>query len=211
MIIQTLLAVLLGWLFFSFVEYGMHRFAFHERPAQNWGSRQHLIHHAQRDLVMDKFWLTWSLTIIISVFILRPAVAALTSPGIGWAFALGAGGGFFLYEYLHTVTHWRAPRTAYGRFIRRHHFHHHFGAAMTNHGFTTPLWDLLLGTFQRVDRVVIPRRMAPRWLVDGTGELRPQWAGTYELRGRSATPEELGTTEPGTVDLRRAFANLTPT
>lgn len=208
--IEIVLATTLGWLFFSFVEYGMHRYAFHERPGQNWGSRQHLIHHAQRDLVMDKFWLTWSLTILISLFVLRPAVTALVSSTSGWAFAAGAGGGFFVYEYFHAVTHWRAPRTTYGRFIRCHHLHHHFGAPMTNHGFTTPLWDVLLGTFERVERVVVPRRMAPKWLLDEEGELRAEWSATYELRGRPATDRERHTTDPSDDDLERAFANLTP-
>jgi sterol desaturase/sphingolipid hydroxylase (fatty acid hydroxylase superfamily) len=208
--LPIVLAAGLGWLFFSFVEYGMHRYAFHERPGRNWGSRQHLIHHAQRDLVMSKFWLTWSLTILLSVFVLRPAATALFSPVVGWAFAGGAGGGFFVYEYFHTVTHWRAPRTAYGRFVRRHHLHHHFASPMANHGFTTPLWDVVLGTYEPVDRVVIPRRMAPRWMVDDDGDLLDRWCHTYELRGRKATAQERATTDPGEGDLADAFANLAP-
>lgn len=203
-------ALALGWLFFSFVEYGMHRYAFHERPGRNWGSRQHLIHHAQRDLVMSKFWITWSLTILISLLVLRPAVSALVSPHAGWGFALGAGGGFFLYEYFHTVTHWRAPRTGYGRWVRRHHFHHHFGGPMTNYGFTTPLWDLALGSYVAVDRVVVPRRMAPKWLIGPDGEVLPRWADTYELRGRPASASERSTTEPEAGDLEDAFANTAP-
>lgn len=46
------------------------------------------------------------------------------------------------------------------------------------------MWDRIFGTYDDPGRVVVPRRMAPTWLLDEDGEVRPEHAADYEARGR---------------------------
>ena len=79
--------------------------------------------------------------------------------------------------------HDTAPRSTYGRWARRHHFHHHFHNPALNSDVTTPLWDILLGTHHAVrDTMRVPRGMAMPWLLDAMGQVHSHHAGAYRLR-----------------------------
>ncbi|HEV7722394.1 MAG TPA: hypothetical protein VGO60_13970, partial [Iamia sp.] len=118
---------------------------------------------------------------------------------VGWAV------GYFFYEYQHMVSHLRAPKTAYQHRVRRHHFHHHFGAPMRNHGVTTGFWDHVFGTHESPDRVRVPRRLALAWMVDADGEILPAFTADYVLVG-DADPTE----RTAMLDRARAFASIAP-
>ncbi|MEQ1508521.1 MAG: sterol desaturase family protein, partial [Myxococcota bacterium] len=79
----------------------------------------------------------------------------------------GVVGGWLMYEGLHRAIHVWPARTAYGRWARRHHLHHHFADPARNHGVSTPIWDWVFGTWVPVDEVVVPPRQAAKlpWLV----------------------------------------------
>ena len=79
---------------------------------------------------------------------------------------------------------------------------------MSNHGVTLKLWDRVFGTLEPAGRVKVPRRLAPAWLMDDDGAIRPEYRFDYEIVGAA----------PGGNDERRAalararaFANLVPT
>jgi 4-hydroxysphinganine ceramide fatty acyl 2-hydroxylase len=89
--------------------------------------------------------------------------------------------------------------------VRRHHFHHHFGHPTANHGVTSPIWDMVFGTYERVDGPLrVPRRLAMVWLVDD-GQVRPEYADDYALAGTRPWTEA-----QAAIDHDRAFANLAP-
>ena len=77
---------------------------------------------------------------------------------------------------------------------------------LENHGVTSPVWDLVFGTYVRVDGPIrVPRRMAMVWLVDDDGTVRPEYAADYAVvGGRRATDSQ------AEADERDAFANLAP-
>jgi hypothetical protein len=77
---------------------------------------------------------------------------------------------------------------------------------MRNFGVTSPVWDRLLGSYDEPGVVTVPRRMAPDWLLDDDGEVRPEYAADYQARGRRAT-----TGDQRALDERDAFANQAPT
>ena len=55
---------------------------------------------------------------------------------------------------------------------------------MANQGVTTPVWDLVFGTYERVERPVrVPRRLAMVWLLDEHGDVRPEYALDYVVVG----------------------------
>jgi sterol desaturase/sphingolipid hydroxylase (fatty acid hydroxylase superfamily) len=88
-----------------------------------------------------------------------------------------------VYEWLHRREHTHAGIGAYGRWARRHHFHHHFVDGRRNHGVTTPIWDLVFGTYARPERIRVPAKLCMAWLLDpATGAIRERHAATYELR-----------------------------
>ncbi len=76
-----------------------------------------------------------------------------------------------------------APRGFYGRWARKHHLSHHFSNPNTNHGVTSPVWDLVFGTYADHGKMRVPRRHAPLWLLDETGRVRPEYADGYEVAG----------------------------
>src|SRR5690606_31822177 len=115
--------------------------------------------------------------------------------------------GYGFYEFQHAQAHLRAPRNRYERWLRKHHFHHHFGHPMANHGVTIPFWDIVFRTREAPDVVPVPRRLAAGlgWLLDDDGELRAEFAADYVLVGIDRMDER----QAG-IDRARAFASLAP-
>jgi sterol desaturase/sphingolipid hydroxylase (fatty acid hydroxylase superfamily) len=191
-----------GAFFWSFSEYVLHRW-FHVARGSNMASREHLGHHARRLYSIGVIsWLAWAGVFVVGLgaipllaWILLPYPVAL-AVGAGWVVA------YFVYELIHALNHLRAPRTAYGRWTRRSHFHHHFGAPMRNFGVTVPLWDIVFRTYERPSRVVVPRRLAMVWLLDEEGEVRAEHRDEYVVRGTR--------TEIGPEELVDALANERP-
>ncbi len=200
----------LGGLAWSASEYAIHRFVGHGPKRTKPGrlglltpggfayefNREHLAHHADTTY----FAPTWRKAIAGTTAI--AALTALGTPLLGprraRAFALGFGGVYLAYEVMHRITHTRAPRTRYGRWVRRHHLLHHHKTPRQNHGVTSPIWDHLFGTDLPHEKVRIPRHVAPAWLVDARGEVKAEYASEYELvgggrRGSAVTP---GTATP---------------
>ena len=208
-----------GFLFgpplWTFLEYVLHRFAFHEAKGNNYGSREHLAHHARRDAVIsfkDPDGRGLNSIVYAWMGVLFVGFVAIPLGGRVWGnaeFAAGAGPGFvagyFFYEWIHWRAHMRPIATEYEAMIRKHHFLHHFRCPTKNHGVTTPFWDKVFGTYVTVEKVPVPRRFAMDWLLDGDGEVLPEYAGDYELRGRARLDDR-----QATDDHDKAFANEAP-
>jgi len=204
-VVTVLLLVVGGMALWTFFEYALHRFAMHELRGRGLPSSEHLLHHADPYSDTGKPFLSWLAMILFAVVLWGPlGWWALGRPlgavlGVGWLV------GYAVYERLHNGAHVRAPWTGYGRWLRRHHFHHHLGHPMSNHGVTVPVWDLVFGTYERPGRLRVPRRMVMPWLVDADGRVRPEYADDYELVGRVGADERTRA-----IDRARAFANLEP-
>ena len=171
----------LGFLSWSLLEYGMHNWNGHQMKGKSHFSKEHLRHH--RDP-------TYEQSTRRKVLQAMPVAAVVYCAGgltLGWL-----SGGLFLgglvlaylcYEYAHWSAHALPPKTRFGRWMRRHHFYHHFTDARYNHGFTSPLWDLVFRTYRTPDVIRVPRRMAMVWLVNPeTQEVWPEFQCDYTLR-----------------------------
>src|SRR6476646_870741 len=196
--------VFLWWFF----EYVLHRFAFHAMRGVGIGSREHLNHHVHAGWNMDPLmYLVWAGVALAGVGWGFLFAWISGSPLVGWSVGLGWALGYYFYEYEHWRAHKRAPRNAWERWLRKHHFHHHFGHPLHNQGVTVPLWDVVFRTLDQPDVVRVPRRLAMPWLVDESGEVRPEYASDYVLVGTAAATDE----RQAQLDRARAYANLTPT
>jgi len=55
--------------------------------------------------------------------------------------------GYLIYDMVHYSVHHVRPRTPIGRYLKKHHFRHHFQDPSRNYGVSSPVWDIALGTF----------------------------------------------------------------
>jgi len=179
----VLLAAGLGAFGWSLTEYLMHRFDGHGMKGKTRFSKEHLAHHAD-----PKYFAP-------TVYKLRAAAGVLFVQSLalypffglaGIGFALGFGLAYAGYEWLHRRIHTHAPLGHYGRWARKHHFHHHFNSPKDNHGVTSPVWDIVFGTLVPTGQVRVPRRHAPVWLTDDEGGLIEDFSTDYVLAGRPA-------------------------
>lgn len=200
-------AGLVAW---SLGEYVIHRFVMHELRGRGLPSREHLIHHMDPENNLGRPVLSWIGIVIVGAVVFVPAGGWLATgstggPWVGLALYAGWLVGYGTYEQIHNRSHTHPPRGAYSRWVRIHHFHHHHGHPLTNHGVTSPVWDALFGTLERPTQIRVPRRHAMTWLVDGEGQVKPEYARTYRLVGPADADARLAA-----IDRARAFANLTP-
>ena len=196
--------VALGMALWTLGEYLMHRFAMHALRGKGMASREHLRHHAERDSVLESWYFAWTGVIAVGIALAINASKLLGPVGV----CLGAGwvAGYGFYDWIHWRAHRRPIAHPYERWVRRHHFHHHFGHPTANHGVTTPVWDLVFGSYERVDGPVrVPRRLAMVWLVDEDGQVLADYADDYALAGSLPWSDA-----QAAVDHERAFANLAP-
>jgi sterol desaturase/sphingolipid hydroxylase (fatty acid hydroxylase superfamily) len=201
-----LIAVAAGTFLWFFFEYVLHRFAFHNLEGWGIGSREHLNHHVRANWIFDPTIVLAWVGVVLTGIGWGFAAAYLTSAWVGAAFGAGWVGGYFFYEWHHRAAHLRAPRNQWEIWLRKHHFHHHFGHPLSNQGVTISLWDHVFRTNEDPATVQVPRRLAMKWLLDEDGEVKPEYADDYVLVGSAAATDE----RQSAIDKARAYANLVP-
>jgi len=170
-----MIAVLLGVLTWTLLEYLIHRWMGHDRRFRKspFGV-EHVRHHIEGNY----FAPTWKKLIVAAGF---AGVTLLLGAPV--AYVLGLVTCYGAYEWLHRREHTHAGIGPYGRWARRHHFHHHFVDGRTNHGVTSPIWDLVFGTYEQPTTIRVPAKLCMVWLRDpATGDIRREHATTYQLR-----------------------------
>lgn len=204
--LTALAGLVLGVVVWGLAEYLLHRFAMHHLKGRGIMSREHLEHHVHASWTFSStHLLSWAGMLLVGFVAWLPLGWAVVGSWFGLAVAVGWTVGYAWYEYQHAVAHLRPPRGAYGTWVRRHHFHHHFGHPLANHGVTSPIWDLVFGTYERPGRVRVPRRLVLPWLVGPDGTLLPAYRDDYELVGAAEADERLAA-----LDRARAFASVAP-
>ncbi len=180
-LVPTGVAILSGAFTWSLAEYLLHRFLGHDRRTMpNFFSREHTRHHSEGNYFAPSWKKVLAGLAVTAVLSLAGVFGADQATTFGYV------GGFVVmyasYEWVHRRAHTHAPATRYGAFMRRHHFHHHYGNPKANHGVTSPLWDKVFGTFEPAPLIRVPKKLVMPWLVDAAGELKPQHAEHYQLR-----------------------------
>lgn len=140
-----------GWLAWSLWEYAFHRFVLHREPAPENkvalpGNATHLAHHKDPDAaerthiplhegvpVAALFWLaTWLIT---------------GSWQATAFFYTGFMVSYLFYEWLDYEAHHGPARSRLMRYYRKYHLQHHFADEAAHYGVTSPIFDILFGTY----------------------------------------------------------------
>ncbi len=137
-----------GVLLVSFVEYALHRWGFHF-AANTKAERLRLFlahgyHHAfpddPRRLVLPPLAIWPVAAILIPLWY-------VVFGRFFWPVLAGSATGYVAYDWVHYATHHFRPRTPLGRWLKRYHMLHHHDLPGTRYGITSPLWDLVFGTY----------------------------------------------------------------
>lgn len=168
------------------LEHLIHNYLGHHGRGRNPFGKEHMRHHATTSYFAPTSKKLLAATPV--VLLAWGGLAFALGAPIGTAFAAGLVVMYVAYEVVHRRCHTHPPRGAYGRWLRRNHFHHHFLSPKTNHGVTSPLWDYAFGTYREVvGPIRVPLKHAMPWLVDPqTGRVRAEFAADYVLVGRGA-------------------------
>ena len=150
---QNFLLIALGVLSWMLIEYGLHRFVFHYSARSVFGKKvlyaAHLSHHENPRAASRLFSsLVLSLPIATAYFLLAWGVIG-SLHAVSYLFG-GLAAGYFCYEWLHFQAHHRRPRLRLFRYLRTYHLLHHHDTPDLRFGVSSPLFDMLLGTFRPV-------------------------------------------------------------
>jgi dihydroceramide fatty acyl 2-hydroxylase len=151
---ETVGLVAAGWLFWTLMEYWIHRIVFHFEPESGPGARFHwIIHGVHHDHPNDPLRLVMPPSVSVPLaaafyggFVLVLGTAA------GNVFAAGFLLGYLVYDMTHYYLHHFKPKTSFGRLMRELHMRHHFQDDTRGFGISAPFWDYVFRTPLRRDR-----------------------------------------------------------
>ena len=169
-----------GAFLWTFLEYILHRFLGHWKKGTSAFTQEHLRHHREAHYFAPATKKAAAAAVVFSANAV--AVGFFAGWWQGFAFICGLGLMYFTYEAIHKRLHTHAPIGLYGKWLRKHHFYHHFKDPKKNHGVTTPLWDLVFRTNVDPEVVPVPRKFSLPWLIDVDGNILPDFAQDYSLR-----------------------------
>ncbi len=146
---------LAGVLITTLIEYGLHRFLFHMKPHDEKSRMQHfLLHGYHHDFPNDPMRLVlppigiWP--VAVGVGLLYWAIFGIYF----WPLFAGTAAGYIAYDWMHYYTHHGNPKGGVGRFIKRYHMLHHHDSPEHRYGITSPLWDVVFGTYLPLKKLV---------------------------------------------------------
>jgi sterol desaturase/sphingolipid hydroxylase (fatty acid hydroxylase superfamily) len=143
-----------GVLFFSFFEYALHRVVFHglmrladRDPRFRFAAfMAHGYHHEfpndRTRLVMPPM-ISWPLAVMFAAIYFALLGADRALPLLA-----GTMLGYIAYDWVHFYTHHFHPTWRLGKWMRAYHLRHHFQDGDNFFGISSPLWDLVFGTYK---------------------------------------------------------------
>ncbi|MEA2419788.1 MAG: dihydroceramide fatty acyl 2-hydroxylase [Thermoleophilaceae bacterium] len=145
---ETVGLVAAGWLFWTLMEYWIHRLVFHFEPESGPGARFHwIIHGVHHDHPNDPLRLVMPPSVSVplaagfyGLFVLVMGTDAAN------VFAAGFLLGYLVYDMTHYYLHHFTPKSHFGKAMRELHMRHHFQDDTRGFGISAPFWDYVFGT-----------------------------------------------------------------
>jgi dihydroceramide fatty acyl 2-hydroxylase len=151
---ETVALVAAGWLFWTLMEYWIHRLIFHFEPESGPGARFHwIIHGVHHDHPNDPLRLVMppSVSVPLAALFVTGFILVL-GEAAGTVFAAGFLLGYLVYDMTHYYLHHFRPRSRFGKVMRELHMRHHFQDDTRGFGISAPFWDYVFRTPLRRDR-----------------------------------------------------------
>ena len=143
--------LVLGFLSWGLIEYGLHRFIFHYDAKSEVGRKfiyaAHLSHHDNPKSKDNLFAsLRFSVPIAAAYWLLAWGTLG-TWQAAAYLF-IGLVAGYFSYEWLHLQAHHGKSGLPVLRYLKKYHLLHHYRTPELRFGVTSPVFDLIFGTFR---------------------------------------------------------------
>lgn len=149
------LALLIGLVMWSLTEYAMHRFVFHFEPKVHHGIVDRLLflfhgnHHLQPQVKTRLVMPPLASAPLAALFYLAFSLAGTGLGRAQWTDAVFAGfiAGYVCYDMLHYAAHHLPARNAVLKALKRYHMQHHYQTPDVRFGVSSPVWDVVFGTY----------------------------------------------------------------
>ncbi|MEX0883160.1 MAG: sterol desaturase family protein [Cyclobacteriaceae bacterium] len=136
-----------GFLFFTFVEYIMHRYLYHMIPDRKWKDKlQYSLHGVHHDYPKDKDRLAMPLFVTGLYAAILYFVFSFVMGYYALFFLPGFLAGYSLYLGVHFIVHAYQPPKNIFKTLWINHSIHHYKDPDVAFGVSTPLWDYIFGT-----------------------------------------------------------------
>lgn len=146
--------LVVGWVAWQFMEYGLHRYLFHWEGSGPLTRKFHEIihgyHHRYPD-DLDRLVMPLGASIPLAL-VISGLLWLVDQPQATIPFFVGLVAGYLWYDFLHYSTHARTPLTQWGRTLRSHHMAHHFNTPDRNFGISHRWIDMLFGSMRQRPR-----------------------------------------------------------
>jgi dihydroceramide fatty acyl 2-hydroxylase len=151
-VVTSLVAIPLGMMTWQLMEYAIHRYFFHwDGGNSRFWRKVHDISHGYHHLYPDdsnRLVMPLGASIPLGI-VVAGLLALIRQPEFTIPYFVGIVSGYLLYDFLHWASHYRTPKTAWGKALRAHHMAHHFAVHDKNFGISHRWVDALFGTLRR--------------------------------------------------------------
>ena len=140
----------LGAFLWTFVEYVIHRYAFHYEPRSDWGKRLHfMMHGVHHDYPNDASRLVMPPSVSIPLAFIFYGLFLLIFGRFTPAAFAGLVFGYLSYDMIHYATHHFTMKNPVWQRVKHYHLLHHYKDDHIGFGVSSPLWDFVFGTRRR--------------------------------------------------------------
>jgi sterol desaturase/sphingolipid hydroxylase (fatty acid hydroxylase superfamily) len=153
-----------GWLSFSLVEYILHRWLFHYQfeDTEDGRLKAFLVHGYHHQYPDDRLRLVAPPLMSWPVGVVLFALCALLLPApLAWIAFAGVCCGYLAYDWLHYYSHHGRPKRGVGKWLAQYHMLHHHDGFEGRYGISSPLWDLVFGTYAPLNKRMPVRKHQP--------------------------------------------------
>jgi dihydroceramide fatty acyl 2-hydroxylase len=145
--------LLFGFLSWGLLEYVLHRFVLHFDAASVLGRNlvysAHLTHH-ENPKSMEYLFANLQISLPVAMAYWLVAWFLLGTWRAASYLFIGLIVGYFCYESLHFLAHHGSSRLPLFRYLKKYHLLHHYRTPDLRFGVSSPVFDLLFGTFRPV-------------------------------------------------------------
>ncbi|MBS1950483.1 MAG: Fatty acid hydroxylase family (carotene hydroxylase/sterol desaturase) [Cytophagales bacterium] len=151
----TLVMFFFGLLFFTWVEYVVHRYVFHmSTQTEKRAEMQYIIHGVHHEYPKDKSRLAMPPVLSLTIATLLLFIFRLILGDLVFSFLPGFIVGYALYLLIHYMIHaFQPPKNFFKLLWVNHSIHHYKTDEEVIFGVSSPLWDYVFGTMPKKKKV----------------------------------------------------------